>query len=270
MPPTLRFGSTGPFVVQLQEGLNKLPTALAALTPDGQFGSKTQGRVKEFQTRNSLLSDGIVGPLTWETLLALVGEGLGSGVPVVPAMPGSVFDLLRPVVLTIANSHMGKVDFSQMVNGRPRGIDFLIDMFRFAASVQLTDINFREGGTSSGAWTAVPWVGLTNQKKSWCGIFAIFCYRKAGIPVSWDIGKGGPVGPLKMASFSSNFAAGIKPGDIGSVATQSHHFLIESVDGGGPVPGLTTIDGNTEFGRIRRRSDHRVGKDNFNHYEFTQ
>jgi len=268
--PTLSFGSIGPFVIQLQEGLNKLPTSLAKLVPDGQFGSKTKGRVQEFQSKNQLASDGVVGPLTWEKLLGLLLQGLGSGVPVTPGMTASRFDVLRPVVLTIANSHLGKVDFSVMVNARTKAIDFIIDVFKFSANITLTDINFRKGGKTDGAWSAVPWYGPTDQEKSWCGIFAIYCYRKAGIPVSWDIGKGGPVGPLKLATFSSSFAANIRPGDIGAVMTNSHHFLIEHVDGPPPVPGLTTLDGNTDFGRVKRRSDHRVGKDNFNYYVFTQ
>ena len=94
-------------------------------------------------------------------------------------------------------------------------------------------------------YTRQPWVGLKHQRKSWCGIFAVWCYRKAGIPVRWDIGIGGPVGPLRLSGFSTQFAANIRPADIGCVATKSHHFLIESVDGGGPLPRLTTIDANT-------------------------
>lgn len=65
MPRTLSFGSTGPEVRQLQEGLNKLPTKLAALVPDGQFGSRTRSRVVEFQGGHQLAADGIVGPMTW-------------------------------------------------------------------------------------------------------------------------------------------------------------------------------------------------------------
>jgi hypothetical protein len=53
------------------------------------------------------------------------------------------------------------------------------------------------------------------------------------------------------------------------VATKSHHFVIESVDGAGPLPKLTTIDGNLTFGRIGRRQEHHVGRDNFNYYQFS-
>ncbi|MBI5260022.1 MAG: peptidoglycan-binding protein [Burkholderiales bacterium] len=270
MPATLSIGSMGPLVKQLQEGLNQLASQLPKLAPDGQFGPKTRGRVQEFQTKNQLVPDGIVGPLTWDVLLQLLQQVAQGGVPTMPGMTSSVFDALRPLVLLIAQQHMGKVDFGQLVNGRPKGIDFVKEVFDFAAGVKLTDANFREGGTSAGNWIATPWVGNTAHVKSWCGIFAIYCYRKAGIPVHWDIGKGGPVGPLRMRTFSPGFASKLKPGDIGSVRTKSHHFLIESINSQGPLPPLTTIDGNTDFGRIQRRNAHKVGQDNFNAYEFTQ
>jgi hypothetical protein len=260
------FGSIGNEVRKLQEGLNTLPSQLAKLVADGQFGPKTQGRVKEFQSKSGLVADGIVGPLTWEKLLALLAQASQGGVPVMPAMNASVFDALRPLVLTIAQQHMGKVDFSQMVLGRPRGIDFIKEVFQFAANVPLTDANFVN---AKGAWDPIPWVGLKTQQKSWCGIFAAYCYRKAGIPVSWDIGKGGPVGPIELRKFGPDFASSIKPGDIGAVATQNHHFLIETV-GPGALPKMESIDGNTEFGRIQRRNKHKVGTDNFNYYRFTQ
>lgn len=268
MPATLSIGSVGPLVKQLQEGLNQLATQLPRLATDGQFGPKTRGRVQEFQSKNQLVPDGIVGPLTWEVLLQLLQQVAQGGVPVMPGMTSSMFDALRPLVLLLAQQHMGKVDFSQFVDGRPKGIDFVKELFDFGAGVKLTDANFREGG--NGNWIAAPWVGNPAHKKSWCGIFAIYCYRKAGIPVRWDIGKGGPVGPLRIRTFSPGFAATLKPGDLGSVATQSHHFLIESVNSTSALPPLTTIDGNTDFGRIQRRNNHKVGLDNFNAYEFTQ
>lgn len=266
MPATLMFGSMGPAVTQLQEGLNRLASQLAKLVPDGQFGAKTRSRVVEFQQTNRLAPDGVVGPMTWEMLLKLLQQVAQGGVPPLPGLPPSGFDVLRPLVLTIANQHLGAVDFSQRIAGRPRGLDFLIEMFRFAADVSLTEANFRKGGT--GDWHWKPWIGLTSQEKSWCGIFAVYCYRKAGALVRWDLGIGGPVGPIKMSSWSPQFVANMKPADIGCVATQNHHFLIEEI-GTGAAPALTTIDGNTDWGRIQRRTVHKVGKDNFNYYRFT-
>lgn len=267
MPVTIFFGSIGSNVSQLQSALNQLaPTGLPRLVVDGMFGALTLGRVKEFQDLNDLVPDGIVGPLTWAKLAELLNLVAKGGIPVTPGVNKSTFDLLRPLVLIIAQQHMGRVDFSVMENGKPKGLKFLIDMFAFAANQTLTEANFRKNG-GTGDWTWTPWIGLPTQYKSWCGVFAVYCYRMAGIPITWDLGGGGPIGPVKLATFSNNYAAGILPADIGSVATQSHHFLIESI-GSGKTPSMTSIDGNTDYGRIQRKETHKVGLDNFNHYEF--
>jgi hypothetical protein len=57
------------------------------------------------------------------------------------------------------------------------------------------------------------------------------------------------------------------------VAKKNHHFLIETV-GTGPVPRMTTIDGNQTAGQINRipsgsADAHQVGVDNFNYYSLT-
>jgi mannan endo-1,4-beta-mannosidase len=70
MPQTVVLGSTGQDVILLQTTLNnRLPTALPLLLIDGSFGSATLRRVREFQTNNGLFVDGIVGPITWGSLL---------------------------------------------------------------------------------------------------------------------------------------------------------------------------------------------------------
>jgi mannan endo-1,4-beta-mannosidase len=70
MPQTLTLGSTAPDVKLLQTTLNnRPPTALPLLLVDGNFGLVTLQRVKEFQTNNGLLADGLVGPVTWGKLL---------------------------------------------------------------------------------------------------------------------------------------------------------------------------------------------------------
>jgi hypothetical protein len=142
-----------------------------------------------------------------------------------------------------------------------RGIDFVIEI-SVAAGATVTDVHFRQ----SGQWVPQPLVG--GQRKSWCGIFAVYCCMQAGVNLRWDLGRGGPIGPagpLVPTKFSSSFAANIKPADIGMVATQQHHFLIEAV-GSGPAAGLTTFDGNLIWGQINRVTTHRVGLDNFNYY----
>ncbi|QSJ18171.1 peptidoglycan-binding protein [Nostoc sp. UHCC 0702] len=55
-PITLTIGSRGPAVSRVQEALGIQPT--------GYYGSVTASRVRDFQARNGLLADGVVGPQT--------------------------------------------------------------------------------------------------------------------------------------------------------------------------------------------------------------
>ena len=65
--PTLRIGSQGEYVSYLQSILNYYGYAIAV---DGIFGKKTEDAVKKFQKSRNLKVDGIVGPKTWNALLA--------------------------------------------------------------------------------------------------------------------------------------------------------------------------------------------------------
>ena len=60
--PTLRRGSAGVLVKQLQRCLNRVQRS--GLAVDGRFGPRTTGAVKTFQTRNRLAVDGRYGPKT--------------------------------------------------------------------------------------------------------------------------------------------------------------------------------------------------------------
>lgn len=271
MNRTLRFGSVGDDVRTLQNGLNVLVASWPALETDGIYGPKTTARVREFQSGNGLVPDGVVGPLSWTKFFELLDQALQGGVPTLPEIPapGGGLDLFRALILTIAKQHVGVVDFSQLVGGRPQGIDFLILMFQIAAGVTLTDANFIDNKTK--AWTQTPWVSRPDEdRKSWCGIFCVYCYKMAGLSATWDLKNGKPVGPIQLNSFSPTFVSNIQPADIGCVQTKSHHFLIESV-GAGKVPAMTTIDGNQNWGQIigipsSSSNAHRVLKDNFNYY----
>lgn len=57
----LKVGSTGNKVKELQK--------LLSLTTDGIFGIDTLKAVKNFQSKNGLVSDGVVGSKTWDVLL---------------------------------------------------------------------------------------------------------------------------------------------------------------------------------------------------------
>jgi peptidoglycan hydrolase-like protein with peptidoglycan-binding domain len=56
----LRLGSQGDAV--------KLVQAVVGATTDGDFGLATERRVKDYQTKNGLLADGVVGPVTWKKM----------------------------------------------------------------------------------------------------------------------------------------------------------------------------------------------------------
>ena len=68
---TLRQGSTGAAVEQLQFWLNTLAqyeSALPSVAVDGIFGSGTAAAVRAFQRRYGLTVDGVVGSTTWKQL----------------------------------------------------------------------------------------------------------------------------------------------------------------------------------------------------------
>jgi peptidoglycan hydrolase-like protein with peptidoglycan-binding domain len=64
--PTIRQGATGDVVRRLQRALSRGTDR--GLTVDGVFGWQTESGVVEFQKAESLLPDGVVGPLTWKAL----------------------------------------------------------------------------------------------------------------------------------------------------------------------------------------------------------
>lgn len=66
--PTIKEGSKGPAVSEAQDLLNKKGNY--GLAVDGVFGAKTKIAVIDFQTKNALTADGIIGPQTWVKLLA--------------------------------------------------------------------------------------------------------------------------------------------------------------------------------------------------------
>ncbi|MBT2648883.1 L,D-transpeptidase family protein [Bacillus sp. ISL-34] len=63
---TLKKGSSGPQVIELQKRLTKLGFSTKGV--DGSFGKNTEMAVKKFQKSKKLTSDGIVGPKTKKAL----------------------------------------------------------------------------------------------------------------------------------------------------------------------------------------------------------
>lgn len=65
MPRSLSNPTHGDDLNYLQTALNALPSAQPALAVDGDFGPLTENRVREYQTSEGLVVDGLVGPQTW-------------------------------------------------------------------------------------------------------------------------------------------------------------------------------------------------------------
>jgi peptidoglycan hydrolase-like protein with peptidoglycan-binding domain len=65
--PTLMEGSVGDEVTYLQELLNK--KSRATIPVDGDFGPSTKQMVEIYQRNHGLVVDGIVGQLSWSSLL---------------------------------------------------------------------------------------------------------------------------------------------------------------------------------------------------------
>ena len=66
---TFKTGCMGSGVRELQTGLNKLGCTLRV---DGRFGPVTEEAVITFQREHGLEADGVVGPKTWDALIAAV------------------------------------------------------------------------------------------------------------------------------------------------------------------------------------------------------
>ncbi|MGM0415125.1 MAG: peptidoglycan-binding protein [Bacillota bacterium] len=64
----VRPGDRGDTVVELQKNLKNL--GIYPSSPDGSFGHQTELAVRQFQKMSGLKADGVVGPSTWEELLA--------------------------------------------------------------------------------------------------------------------------------------------------------------------------------------------------------
>lgn len=82
-----KLGSTGDLVVKLQKALG--------LTPDGDFGPKTELALKIWQKRMGLIPDGIAGPVTFAKIDAVEN----AGPPAFKEYPGILpFDNLRTLI----------------------------------------------------------------------------------------------------------------------------------------------------------------------------
>jgi len=153
-PPTstIREGSRGPDVTQLQFILNFLNQAYNDIPPviqDSVFGRSTRDSVIAFQRKFGLTQDGIVGPATWKLLYQVyrnVEAGIGSVTPPAPpvtpptspAFPGT---LLR--VGSRGNNVLIMQQYLNRISSKYPSIPRLAEDGIFGAGTQSAVITFQ-------------------------------------------------------------------------------------------------------------------------------
>ena len=91
--PMLSLGSGGSAVRELQEALNRHGYSLAV---DGVFGDKTKAAVRDYQKKNGLKLDGVVGDETWGSLMsATAAEDVTPAAPTVSANTAAALEKLE-------------------------------------------------------------------------------------------------------------------------------------------------------------------------------
>jgi uncharacterized protein (TIGR02594 family) len=141
--PTLRQGSRGPAVTDLQSRL-----AAAGFSPgaaDGIFGPLTDTAVRSFQRARGLGIDGIVGPQTWGAF----GTSTSVPRPYIPWPQPAVG--AEPPWLRIARAEIG---IKEAAGDNPRILEYL---------------------AASNSWD------VSHDEVPWCGAFVSFCLYKAGV-----------------------------------------------------------------------------------------
>jgi Putative peptidoglycan binding domain len=237
----LSYGAAGPAVKLLQQYLNLLPSQLLQLVEDGVFGSKTRARVHEFQSANALAPDAVVGPLTWDAILAALG--------------GPDQWLLRFRIIQAADVDATPRDVSAKLSAGKDSSDpqrrqlrmghaKLLKYFRTSwpapgspnrSAVSEDAIKYfaRVGGADQ--------VGRLEPLPHWCGIFALWAIKAAGANVgTWRGGFG--IG--SVPGFHQIHAP--LPGDVGYVDQPfQHHFIIRWLWPEGGNVQIDTIEGNS-------------------------
>lgn len=248
MPQTLSIGAVGAAVTELQNTLNRLPTKLAQLVTDGVFGQKTRARVLEFQGDNGLDADGVVGPLTWEKLIALV-----AALAEVP----QTNDLGRIAVVAVAKGEASVPGVAAKLPGGKDPSDAHKRSFRMGYTRLLKYFRVTGAATATpNMEAAVTYLGKQGElapMPHWCGIFALWAVKTVGLNVgTWSLGKG----ISSVRGFRQTWTPG--PGDVGyeTLGEFQHHFVIEKAVKEGSVFRLHTIEGNSP-----PNSNHKIASD---------
>jgi hypothetical protein len=260
--PTLRLGSFGDAVRSLQTALNLWkPSKLPPLSVDGQFGSRTDNKVREFQGGNQLVPDGVAGPLTWAQLEPLVKQ-------IASVLPKADDEQLGARIVAAAEAALMTLGWREsdtpsignpriaaaLCAGEANGVHYRQGGLALQQIMMIAEV----GGAYSGrcatissdaqAWwqkqtmEGTAWRN-TNDLCAWCGIFCIYIYRCAGVnvPGGWSRHSNNVWSGAVFKRSTS--AKDVKRGSIGVVdgnGGRNHHFIVTENTGG----ELLSIDGN--------------------------
>lgn len=212
---TLRKGSKGKSVSELQKVLNKVLSLKPPMKVDGDFGAKTRLIVLQFQKQAKIKADGVVGKGTWQALAA-------ASVKVKPST------LPQFLLADIAKTYLGVKETGDNLAG---------------TSKEMLEIFNADDLTIGGKTDGYPW----------CAAFVSLCVQKL-CKQSAFYGVLTPPREPSVRRFldvwakqqhcmifkpSDKFLAPVK-GDI-VVFTFSHIGIVESYNGS----TVTTIEGNT-------------------------
>lgn len=261
--PIVSFGAVGEAVRLLQRALNLAPTQLPRLQDDASFGPKTHGRVIEFQGQKNAVRDGVVGPITWELLEPFVQQLLKI---VDQNMPASADEATqRQRIVDVATASFNSWGWGTTGTVTPDGSP------RIAGARGVGPAAFtkrpRQGGATLAAIFAMANAGGANcltiaasieaiyQKEpksdadrqainqqdigSWCGIFAAYCYRAAGLKIGWNELRQ----QLPQYFDSLRPTDAVQKGDIGVYDPSiNHHFIV--IEDAAQGARVHSIDGN--------------------------
>lgn len=197
---TIKLGSQGEAVRNWQSFLG--------IKSDGSFGPVTQAATVEYQKKNGLTADGIVGPKTWESAMKLKPLQIGAAglaalilASIASSLLGTDENKLRAKVVKAAESQLDNTDASPY---------------------------WRDVMNPTGPWP-----------KDWCGAFALWALHQAGLArgVKWIQS----LGFLLVPPNALPIVKVPKPGDIAYFNKSQHHAVVKRLNADGTVD---LINGN--------------------------
>ena len=90
---------------------------------------------------------------------------------------------------------------------------------------------------------------VADRMVEWCGIFAVYVLKKAGVPIgNWNSNLHSLLCPIEPGTFP-------KKGDIAYRTEKGHMAVVTDVKKKGENTMITTVNGNSDGGRILRKTE---------------